>query len=209
MTESAPRENEPPAGPASGAVRFVLVGTTHPGNIGASARAMKAMGFEHLSLVAPKTFPAADATAMASGADDVLAAATVVPTLERAITDCVLVVGTTARERHLEWPLLSPAEAARRLAAAAVGGPVAVVFGARAIRSEQRGARLLPARRAHPDERRVQFAEPRASRPDLCVRAAARFHGHGRRRSGRRPARRFRRSGPRISSACTRTSCER
>lgn len=110
-------------------VRFVLVGTTHPGNIGASARAMKAMGFDDLRLVSPKTFPAAEATARASGADDLLARATVVTDLAAAVADCALVVGTTARDRHLEWPVLSPREAAGRIVDTLASGPVAVVFG--------------------------------------------------------------------------------
>ncbi len=110
-------------------VRFVLVGTTHPGNIGASARAMKAMGFNDLCLVGPKTFPAAEATARASGADDLLAHATVVTDLAEAVADCALVVGTTARDRHLEWPVLSPRDAAARIVDVLGDGPVAVVFG--------------------------------------------------------------------------------
>lgn len=110
-------------------VRFVLVGTTHPGNIGASARAMKAMGFSDLQLVSPKTFPAAEATARASGADDLLARASVVANLAEAVTDCALVIGTTARDRHLEWPVLSPRDAAARIAGVLNDGPVAVVFG--------------------------------------------------------------------------------
>ncbi len=111
------------------AVRYVLVGTTHPGNIGASARAMKAMGARQLLLVAPKTFPAAAATAMASGADDILAAARVHDTLAGAIADCTLVVATTARDRHLAWPVWSPREAAAEIRAASREGTVAVVFG--------------------------------------------------------------------------------
>lgn len=111
------------------AVRIVLVGTTHPGNIGASARAMKAMGLRRLSLVNPKTFPAADATAMASGADDLLAAARVSDSLESAVEDCAMVFGTTARARHLQWPVLSPAEAAEEIRSAVSQGPVALVFG--------------------------------------------------------------------------------
>ncbi len=112
-----------------GAVRIVLVGTTHPGNIGASARAMKAMGLRRLWLVSPKVFPAAEATAMASGADDILAAAEVVPSFEAAIAGCTMVFGTTARTRHLQWPVLSPAEAALQVRGAVADGPVAIVFG--------------------------------------------------------------------------------
>jgi len=111
------------------AIQFVLVGTTHPGNIGASARAMKSMGFSEMTLVSPKTFPAAAATAMASGADDVLAGARVLSSLGLAVSRCALVVGTTARERHLQWPVLTPAEAGERIREALHEGPVAIVFG--------------------------------------------------------------------------------
>ncbi len=113
----------------SAAVRIILVGTTHPGNIGASARAMKAMGLQQLILVSPKTFPAAEATAMASGADDILITARVTPSLESAIEGSTLVFGTTARARHLQWPTLSPAAAAEAVRIAVANGPVAIVFG--------------------------------------------------------------------------------
>ncbi len=114
---------------ALAAVRVVLVGTSHPGNIGASARAIKAMGLRHMTLVSPKTFPAAEATAMASGADDILAIARVTDTLAEAIEDCCLVIGTTARARHLQWPVIAPGEAAAAIAGAVNDGPVAIVFG--------------------------------------------------------------------------------
>ncbi len=110
-------------------VRIVLVGTTHPGNIGSSARAMKVMGFHELSLVAPRSFPAAAATAMASGADDLLRSARVVESLEEAIVDCAMVFGTTARDRHLQWPMLSPRDAALAVENAFAEGTVALVFG--------------------------------------------------------------------------------
>ncbi|MGR9092535.1 MAG: RNA methyltransferase [Gammaproteobacteria bacterium] len=129
MTNSTSGDNGPGTAGAFDAVNFVLVGTTHPGNIGASARAMKAMGFGTLTLVSPKKFPAAEATAMASGADDVLARAKVLSSLGLAISRCALVIGTTARARHLQWPVLSPAEAAARIREAVADGPVAVVFG--------------------------------------------------------------------------------
>lgn len=109
--------------------RIVLVGTTHPGNIGASARAMKNMGLNDLALVAPRCFPDDEATARASGADDLLAGATVVDTLEEAIRDCVYVAGASARSRAIHWPYLEPRECAARLIAESAGGPVAVVFG--------------------------------------------------------------------------------
>lgn len=116
-------------GAALARVRIVLVETTHPGNIGAVARAMKTMGLAKLALVAPRLFPAAEATARASGADDLLMAAAVVPTLAEAIADCVAVFGTTARPRYLEWPVLAPREAAERVTACAADGDVAIVFG--------------------------------------------------------------------------------
>lgn len=110
-------------------IRIVLVETTHPGNIGGAARAMKNMGLTRLSLVKPLYFPHAEATARASGADDLLAAAEVHPTLDAALAGCTLVFGTTARGRSIPWPAVDPREAARRARAAAPQGPVAVVFG--------------------------------------------------------------------------------
>ena len=108
---------------------IVLVDTNHPGNIGASARAMKNMGLANLRLVRPKSFPSEEATARASGADDVLAAAQVFDTLEAAIADCGLVVGTSARRRYLPWDLVEPRECAARMALESRTGNVALVFG--------------------------------------------------------------------------------
>lgn len=108
-------------------VRIVLVGTTHPGNIGAAARAMKVMGLDALHLVQPARFPSAEATAMAAGADDLLARAAVHESLEAALDGCAMAYGTTARERHIGWPTLSPRAAAEAIAAEAQ--PVALVFG--------------------------------------------------------------------------------
>lgn len=108
-------------------IRIVLVAPQHPGNIGAAARAMKVMGLSRLVLVAPELFPHADATARAAGADDLLAAATVHESLADAVADCQLVVGTSARERSLPWPLVDPRQAARRVMA--VDAPTALVFG--------------------------------------------------------------------------------
>ena len=110
-------------------IRVVLVRTSHPGNIGSAARAMKNMGLATLVLVAPKRFPDPEATALASGADDVLAAARVVGSLAQAVGDCVGAFALSARMR--EW---GPANVAVREAAiAALGeagsGPVAFVFG--------------------------------------------------------------------------------
>jgi len=113
--------------PAS-ATTIVLVGTTHPGNIGAAARAMKNMGMSRLRLVAPRVFPSADATARAAGADDLLAAATVHDTLEEAVADCALVIGASARPRALSCPTVDPRAAATRVTEA-LPGPAALVFG--------------------------------------------------------------------------------
>lgn len=110
-------------------VRVVLVRTTHPGNIGASARAMKTMGLNRLYLVAPARFPCAEATAMAAGADDVLFHAKVTATLEEALKGCGWVVGTSARSRSLPWPVQFPSDSVAGILAAARGGEVALVFG--------------------------------------------------------------------------------
>lgn len=110
-------------------IRFVLVGTQHPGNIGAVARAMKNMALERLVLVGPREFPHAEATARASGADDLLAAARVVDRLDAAIGDCGLVVATTAREREHNHRVIDVRDAAQRIVREAAGGPVAVLFG--------------------------------------------------------------------------------
>jgi TrmH family RNA methyltransferase len=112
-------------------IRFILVATRHPGNIGSAARAMKAMGQRDLWLVAPGEFPNAEATALASGADDLLASARVVATLREAVDGCGLVHATTARMRAAYyWPAYAPREAAASLLAASrAGGDVAVVFG--------------------------------------------------------------------------------
>ncbi len=81
------------------AVRIILVGTTHPGNIGAAARAMKNMGLRDLVLVNPRYFPHEDATARASGAEDILESARVVDSLDKALADCVYAAGASARSR--------------------------------------------------------------------------------------------------------------
>ena len=97
------------------AIRIVLVGTSHPGNIGAAARAMKTMGLSQLWLVAPERFPDPEASARAAGADDVLAQAQCVATLEQALVGCARVAGTTARLRHLSVPVVDPRTAAANL----------------------------------------------------------------------------------------------
>ena len=110
-------------------VRVVLVNTSHPGNIGAVARAMKNMGLQQLSLVQPAEFPSAEATARASGADDILMSAQVVGTLEEAIADCALVVGASARLRTISWPTLDPKACAERMIDVAESDQVALVMG--------------------------------------------------------------------------------
>lgn len=96
-------------------VVVVLMRTTHPGNIGAVARACKNMGFKHLRLVAPAEFPSHEATRRASGADDLLARARVCTSLDEAIADCHQVVGASARSRSMVWPVSNPRECAQSL----------------------------------------------------------------------------------------------
>ena len=110
-------------------IRIVMVNTSHPGNIGAAARAMKNMGLQSLYLVEPKVFPSAEATARASGADDLLAQAVVCNSLDEAVAGCTLVVGASARLRSISWPQLDPRQCAARVVEECVDAPVAVVFG--------------------------------------------------------------------------------
>lgn len=112
-------------------IRVVLVNTSHPGNIGGAARAMKNMGIQQLVLVQPRDYPSSEAQARASGADDVLAAAKVVDSLEQALSGCSLVLGTSARDRRLPWPLVNPREAAAQCLQQyqQADGDIALVFG--------------------------------------------------------------------------------
>lgn len=110
-------------------IRIVLINTTHPGNIGATARAMKVMGLSSLHLVTPKIYPHADATARASGADDVLQHAQVHDSLESALRGCGLVLGTSARLRSLALPVADARRAARQALAESAGHEVALLFG--------------------------------------------------------------------------------
>jgi len=110
-------------------IRFVMVETTHTGNMGAMARAMKTMGLSRMELVSPKTRPDAEAMARASGADVLLESAGVHENLVDALAGCRLVIGASARLRSIEWPLLDPSECARRLLDEAAEGDVALVFG--------------------------------------------------------------------------------
>jgi tRNA (cytidine32/uridine32-2'-O)-methyltransferase len=110
-------------------IRIILVETSHSGNIGAVARAMKNMGLGNLWLVNPKSFPDETSYARAAGASDILDCAHVVSSLDDALADCVLVMGTSARGRKVPWPVIAPPEAASVAALNAEKGPVALVFG--------------------------------------------------------------------------------
>jgi len=111
-------------------IRIILVNTTHPGNIGAVARAMKNMELARLYLVNPLYFPHAEVTARAAGADDILQNAVVTESLLEAIQDCQLVIGTSSRVRALPIVLLDPKEAvAKAIVEAKAGHEVALVFG--------------------------------------------------------------------------------
>ncbi|EIK45492.1 RNA methyltransferase, TrmH family, group 1 [Cellvibrio sp. BR] len=110
-------------------IRIVLVNTSHPGNIGGAARAMKNMGLSRLYLVAPQEFPSDKAVWRSAGATDVLDDAVVVETLDEAIAGCSLVVGTSARERRIPWPLLDPRQCGENVWAEAGSHEVAIVFG--------------------------------------------------------------------------------
>jgi tRNA (cytidine32/uridine32-2'-O)-methyltransferase len=110
-------------------IRIVLVNTSHPGNIGAAARAMKTMGLATLYLVAPKQLPDATAYARAAGAEDVLSQAIVVPTLDTALEGCHWVAGTSARPRSLTWPELGPRALGPAAIKAAAQGTIALLFG--------------------------------------------------------------------------------
>ena len=112
-----------------GNVAIVLVEPTHPGNIGAAARAMKTMGLTNLVLVNPKQFPCAEATARASGADDVLFTARICATLTDALANCSWAVAASARPRRVAWPMLDPADCAREVLRQSARAEAAIVFG--------------------------------------------------------------------------------
>lgn len=111
-------------------IRVVLCQPSHPGNIGAAARAMKTMGLSRLYLVNPRRFPDPEATTRASGATDVLENAMICATLAEALEGTVLAAALTSRRRDLSLPPLTPRLAAPQLIAEAQGSDVAVVFGA-------------------------------------------------------------------------------
>lgn len=110
-------------------VKVVLVGTSHSGNIGSAARAMKVMGLSEMVLVDPQCEVDAQAVALAAGASDIALNARIVQNLEQAVEECALVVGTSARSRTLEWPMLNPRECGQKFAQEGVKHSVALVFG--------------------------------------------------------------------------------
>ncbi|WP_028023728.1 tRNA (cytosine(32)/uridine(32)-2'-O)-methyltransferase TrmJ [Enterovibrio calviensis] len=110
-------------------IRIVLVGTTHSGNIGSAARAMKVMGLKNMVLVSPDCTVDGQAIALAAGASDIANNARIVNTVEEAVADCGLVVGTSARSRTLEWPMLDSRECGKKAIEEAQHHPVALVFG--------------------------------------------------------------------------------
>lgn len=110
-------------------IRIVLVNTSHPGNIGGVARAMKNMGLSRLYLVEPRNYPAEKAVWRAAGALDVLDKAVVVDSLDEAIADCSLVIGTSARDRRIPWPMLDPRQCGEQTWREAGEHQVALLFG--------------------------------------------------------------------------------
>ncbi len=114
-------------------IQIAMVETSLPANIGSAARAMKTMGLSRLVLVAPQIFPHAQASALAAGADDVLAEARIADTVAEGLGDCGLVLGCSARARSVGMPTLTPREAAERLLEHAQRGPVALMFGSERV----------------------------------------------------------------------------
>ena len=110
-------------------IRMILVNTSHPGNIGGAARAMKNMGLTELYLVQPKEYPAPRAVWRAAGARDVLANARIVESVDEAIKGCGLVVGTSARERRIPWPLINPRECGMKIWQESEHHDIGLLFG--------------------------------------------------------------------------------
>lgn len=110
-------------------IRVVLCQTSHPGNIGSTARAMKTMGLKHLYLVNPLHFPDPQATALSTGAADLLENATICSSLPEALTGCALAIGLSARKRQISHELVNVREAASRASSIAENQPIALVFG--------------------------------------------------------------------------------
>ncbi|MDF7671185.1 tRNA (cytosine(32)/uridine(32)-2'-O)-methyltransferase TrmJ [Orbaceae bacterium ESL0721] len=110
-------------------IKIVLIGTSHTGNIGSAARAMKTMGLTELVLVNPLVEPDSQAISLAAGASDIIQNIKIFPSLDAAIADCTLVIGTSARQRNLAWPNLMPDECGEKLVQTATTAPTALVFG--------------------------------------------------------------------------------
>lgn len=110
-----------------------MVNTSHPGNIGSAARAMKTMGLGRLYLVDPQEYPSERAVWLASGASDVLENAVVVGTVEEAVSDCSLIIGTSARMRRIPWPLFEPQKCGLVVAKESEKSQVALIFGREAM----------------------------------------------------------------------------
>jgi TrmH family RNA methyltransferase len=110
-------------------VRIVLIDPSHPGNIGSVARAMKNMAVTDLVLVRPRSFPHAEANALAAGADDILAGARIVGTVAEAISDCAFIAGTTSRPRSYYWEFTTPRDVAGRIVGLPEENRVALLFG--------------------------------------------------------------------------------
>ncbi|TBR42169.1 tRNA (cytosine(32)/uridine(32)-2'-O)-methyltransferase TrmJ [Marinomonas agarivorans] len=110
-------------------IRIVLINTFHPGNVGAIARAMKNMGLTNLYLVEPNDYPSSEATSRAAGAIDVLEQATIVNNFADAIEDCNLIIGTSARHRTFQLPIMNARECAQTVVKECQSHPIAIVFG--------------------------------------------------------------------------------
>jgi TrmH family RNA methyltransferase len=110
-------------------VRIVLIDPSHPGNIGSVARAMKNMALSDLTLVRPRSFPHAEANALAAGADDILGGARIVETVAEAIGDCSFIAGTTSRPRSYYWEFATPRDVAGRIVSLGEENRAALLFG--------------------------------------------------------------------------------
>ncbi len=129
MPPTAPQESSDKRQQDLAALRIILVEPSHPGNIGGAARALKTMGLSQLVLVAPKRYPDPQAEWRAAGAGEVLEQARIVDSVDEAIADCHLIVGTSTRSRTLPWPIDPVVDAAPKLLAASAHGQVAILFG--------------------------------------------------------------------------------
>ncbi len=110
-------------------IRIILIETSHPGNIGSVARAMKTMGLKQLYLVNPVCFPHPKANELASSAVDIIEQAVLTETLDQALSDCHLIIGTSTRSRTIPWPMLSPRDLALKIQAQPDGAQTAILFG--------------------------------------------------------------------------------